>query len=170
MSFLAAIALAIAACSAAVPDDEAIDIDAGGESSPATDAMRAAGASTMADVIDALGVDAIGTEDVTIFVPSDRAFLTLDADILASILADDDELAGIVANHTLDRSMTIEALMLEAPLLLDSGTIIDLESSEDGSVMVGGSLIAAGDLNVDGMTIHVIDGFLTDLTDQRGDQ
>ena len=36
--------------------------------------------------------------------------------------------------------------------------------------MVGGSAIAAGDLNVDGMTIHVIDGFLTDLTDQRGDQ
>ncbi len=124
----------------------------------------------MADVIDVLGVDVIGTGDATFFVPSDRAFLALDADVLASILAEDDELADIVSDHTLDRSMTIDDLMVEGPLVLDSGTIVELESFEDGSVMVGGSGLAAGDLNVDGITIHVIDGFLTDLTDQRGDQ
>ena len=82
---LVALAFAISACSAAVPDEEAIDLDTVGESSPATDAMRAAGASTMADVIDALGVDLIGTGSATFFVPSDRAFLALDADVLASI-------------------------------------------------------------------------------------
>ncbi len=123
----------------------------------------------MADVIDALGVDAIGS-DATFFVPSDRAFLTLDADVLASILANDDQLADVVASHTLDGSMLIEDLLAQAPLVLDSGTIVDLESADDGSIMVGESALVEGDLSVDGITIHVIDGFLTDLTDQRGDQ
>ena len=105
---------AISACSASAVEEEAIDLDSVNEPSPTTDAMRAAGASTMADVIDALGVDVLGADEVTFFVPSDRAFLTLDADILASMLADDDELAGIVESHTLDRAMSIDDLLAEA--------------------------------------------------------
>jgi uncharacterized surface protein with fasciclin (FAS1) repeats len=161
---------AISACSASAVEEEAIDLDSVSESSPTTDAMRAAGASTMADVIDALGVDVLGTDEATFFVPSDRAFLTLDADILASMLADDDELAGIVESHTLDRAMSIDDLLAEAPIVLDSGTIVELQTTDDGTISIGGAALADHDLSVDGVTIHVIDGFLTDLTDQRGDQ
>lgn len=170
LSLVAVTGLLLSACSSAASDGEAIDLDEISESSPVSDEMRAAGASTMADVLDALGSDFLGPGDVTFLAPSDRAFLTLDADVLASLLANEDELAAIVEDHLLDGSISIDELVADESLMLDSGELLGVEQTDDGSVVIGSALLSAGDLKIDGTTIHVIDGFLTDVTDQRLDQ
>ncbi len=124
----------------------------------------------MADVLDAVGVDVVGPGPVTFFAPSDRAFLALDADLLASLLADDDQLVALIRGHLLDGPHAIDELADASPVVLGSGTILAVGPAPDGDdVLVGDALLSVGDLAVGDMTIHVVDGFLTELTDRRGD-
>ncbi len=117
--------------------------------------------STFLSALEVAGFDeVVSAEFFTFLAPSDAAFAAVDADLLAELLADPEQLRGVLRNHVFD-------LQLGASSLPRSGSFVSLGGLElafdlsNPEPMVNGATITQTDIVVgERGVIHVIDGVL----------
>ncbi len=115
---------------------------------------------TLFSAMDAAGFDDIAqAEAFTFFAPNDSAFSQIDADTLADLLADPEQLREVLRDHLLDEVVEAGELSDGATVTSTGGLELTFDLSGD-TPTVNGIEIVRTDLMVDGGVVHVIDGVL----------
>jgi uncharacterized surface protein with fasciclin (FAS1) repeats len=149
-----ALAATISACGddtiADVPEPNIIDV-----------ATNAGTFSTLLTALELTGLTSTfeGTEEFTVFAPSDAAFEALPAGALDALLADLDLLARVLTYHVVSgRTTAAEVVGLtSAPTLNGKDVAI---SVENGEVFIDGAKVVSTDIEARNGVIHVIDDVL----------
>ena len=116
--------------------------------------------STLFVALEAAGfTDIAEAESFTFFAPNDGAFDQLDADLLAGLLEDPDQLQGILRDHLLDDVVMAADLPADGTVTSTGGLELQIDTSGE-TPTVNGIDIVRTDVTVDGGVIHVIDGLL----------
>jgi uncharacterized surface protein with fasciclin (FAS1) repeats len=116
--------------------------------------------STLFSALDAAGfTDIAEAESFTFFAPNDGAFSQLDADTLADLLANPEDLRAILRDHLLESVVMAGDLTDGATATTTGGLELTFDLSDDVPT-VNGIPIVRTDLTVDGGVVHVIDGLL----------
>ncbi len=175
---LLAIALMLSACASG--SDEAtnvVDDAAGGVSSlqdslvgddvePAGRDLRAMidepDLSSLYSAMDLIGFGELAQEEaVTFFAPNDQAFSAMDADAMSELLADPEQLRGVLLDHLVAETLTTSDLGDVTEVTSLGGLTLVFETS--GPVpTVNGIEIVRSDITLDNGVVHVIDGVLLD--------
>ena len=88
------------------------------------------GLASVATLLETVDLDEVtGGEPFTFFAPSDDAFLALDADTAADLLADPELVLDILRNHTLTQELPADELLDRGSVLSVFGTSLDIDSS-----------------------------------------
>lgn len=109
--------------------------------------------------------------DLTVFAPTDAAFLALQETIgeeaFAAVLADPKMLTDILLFHVIEGSPTSEELIggltmvggaIAAPTL--QGQAVDVALTEEGGITVNGASVVAADIEASNGIVHVIDAVI----------
>lgn len=101
-------------------------------------------------------------EPVTLFAPTDEAFESLPADVLASMRADPEQLALVLRHHLVDGAVPSTQLA-SGPIEALEGGPLEVTVSADGGdpgIVVAGAPISVPDLMTGNGVVHVVDGVL----------
>jgi uncharacterized surface protein with fasciclin (FAS1) repeats len=149
-------------------DDSAEAADAADQAAPAVEtasddlaaALEEAGLSTVATAVRSIDVsEIVGSDEFTFFAPNDDAFLALDAETAADLLADPTQLLAILRNHAVDQRIEAAALADMTDVTTVEGSTLPVGDGE-GGVTVGEALVVESDIAVGDGVVHVIDGVL----------
>lgn len=166
-----AIALsAVSACGGTAPSLDETDVDDGvGSVTDAVDdllvSLRNEGLDSAASAVATIDMSAIvGDDQFTFLAPSNEAFFAIEADELADLLADPEQVAGALRNHVILTAVLAEELRDGSSVEAASGRL--LEVSVDGDeIRVGGVAVVVADVATghsgrsEGV-IHVVDGLI----------
>ncbi len=115
--------------------------------------------STLYSAMDLIGFDRLDPEEsFTFFAPNDSAFAAVDADQLASLMADPTQLGAILEDHLI--SETVMAGELTDGTITSEGGLELLIDLTGPVPTVNGIEIVETDLTVGNGVVHVIDGVL----------
>lgn len=175
---LAGALLAASACGSDAVDDSIDDAEnAGADVSEQVDAAAddvEATAGDLADVLEENGLESLASaveeidvaelvdsDEFTFFAPDDEAFRSLDADDIADLLADPEQLDDVLRRHVVGRA--IDAAELAEMTSVETEGDTTLEVSVDGdTVMVGDATVSRTDIDVDNGVVHVVDRIFVD--------
>lgn len=124
-------------------------------------AQAAGSFDTLLQAAQAAGLaEALATEEVTVFAPTDEAFAALPEGTLQQLLDNPDQLAQVLQYHVVPgRVMAADVVELDMAETLQ-GSSVDI-STHDGSVMVDEATVVQTDIEASNGVIHVIDTVLT---------
>jgi uncharacterized surface protein with fasciclin (FAS1) repeats len=145
----------------AAPSTEQSQSEAGGETivgvaSANPDFSTLVSAVQEADLVDTLS----GDGPFTVFAPTDDAFAAIPADQLQAILADKEQLTGILTYHVLPAKVMAADLQPEQKVATVQGRDVDIEVA-DGAATINGCNIVEADVAASNGVIHVVDCVLT---------
>ncbi len=100
-----------------------------------------------------------GPGPFTLFAPADNAFAGMPSGVLDGLLANKDELKGILTYHVIPEQITAQDLagMTTATTLQGNALRID---ATGGSVMVNEAIVTQPDLRADNGVIHIVDAVI----------
>ncbi len=100
-----------------------------------------------------------GPGPFTLFAPADNAFAGMPSGVLDGLLANKDELKGILTYHVVPERLTAQDLasMVTATTLEGNALRID---ATGGSVMVNEAIVTQPDLQADNGVIHIVDAVI----------
>lgn len=138
----------------------------------ADDTVEATGADVLTDTLAGEGVDLFLTllplvgldelteaDEITVFVPSDEAFQSIEADEVAAIVEDPEMVRDVLESHVVEGAFPSRELNDGDVVTPVSGE--ELTVAVDGdTVMVGTATVLTADIEFDGGVIHVIDDVL----------
>lgn len=102
----------------------------------------------------------IDDQEFTLLAPTDDAFLEATADELADLLADPDALLALLLNHVLPTTLRSDDLTSISTVRTRAGHELDVTSSNDGTLGIGGARVVTADVTVGDGVIHTIDRLL----------
>ena len=116
--------------------------------------------STLIQAAQAAGLaEALATQEVTVFAPTDAAFEQLPEGTLQELLNNPEQLAEILRYHVVSGTVTANQVMqLESAETLQ-GSSVDISQTEEG-VMVDNATVVQTDVQASNGVIHVIDTVL----------
>ena len=134
--------------------------DQGGDLGDLGDSLAGTGADIFVSLLNLVGLDEVtDADEVTVFVPNDDAFTSLDADQLATLIDDPDQVLEILRAHVVEGAVTSDDLQDGDTLTAVSGDELQVVVAGD-TVEVGGATVVRADLTFDRGVVHVIDGVL----------
>lgn len=161
-----ALSLIVVGCASNPAPPSAADGDAGAADSALGSALRGAGASTVASALEQAPVSVPDGGTVTLLAPNDAAFSVIDADSLASLLSNPEQLARMLAQHTLADAMTVQEMVDRGVVILPDGRQIAISAGPNGP-RIGEATVVQGDIVVGDVMVHVIDRVLVEVADLR---
>ena len=116
--------------------------------------------STLIQAAQAAGLaEALATQELTVFAPTDAAFEQLPEGTLQELLNNPEQLAEILRYHVVSGTVTANQVMqLESAETLQ-GETVDISQTEEG-VMVNDATVLQTDVKASNGVIHVIDTVL----------
>jgi len=139
--------------------DEAVD-DAEATTARLADTLRENGLDSMASAVEAIDLDQIlPSGDFTLFAPNDDAFVALEADQAADLLADPAMLVDVLRNHVLDERLTAAEIVELGTVETENGTTLTVTSESD-TVVIAGAAVVEADVEAAGGVVHVVDALL----------
>lgn len=156
---------------AAIPADGAGSLavmsvlPAGNAVAAAADLSTLAGAVAAAGLTDALN----GAGPMTVLAPANAAFEKIPANVLDSILADNELLTTILGFHVIDgQALSVADLLAAGTVASSQGS--DLTFADDGgTVMVNGSAaVVCADIQVGNGVVHILDSVLQPPSSELG--
>lgn len=164
------VGLLTSACSGAVDPlvDEAVESPTAERSDVAelSEALRSAGASTMAGLVEERGLNWTDGDAITLLAPSDEAFASLDADALASLLANEVQLSRLLSIQTMNGHSRLDELVSAGSVMLSDGSVVPVVAASPGFT-IGDAVVVESDLEAGSAIVHVVDRFLTEVADER---
>lgn len=125
-----------------------------------TDSLAGEGVDLFLTLLPIVGLDEItDAEEITVFVPFDEAFTSIQGDELASIIEDPTLVRDVLESHVVEGAVP-------STELTDGDTITPISGEEltvtiDGdTVRIGDATVTRADIEFDGGVIHVIDDIL----------
>jgi len=97
---------------------------------------------------------------VTVFAPTDDAFVALGDEVLDRLRKDKECLSKLITHHIKDSVYYTNDLFTGGSKFLDDVGFSAIEESSDGVITVDGAVVTSGDNVVDNGIIHVIDKVL----------
>ncbi len=97
---------------------------------------------------------------VTVFAPTDDAFVALGDEVLDRLRKDKECLSKLITHHIKDSVYYTDDLFTGGSKFLDDVGFSAIEESSDGVITVDGAVVTSGDNVVDNGIIHVIDKVL----------
>lgn len=143
--------------------DELDDLDAeSGEEAQAEleAALRDAGLTNLATAVSQVDLsDALEGNEFTVFAPDDSAFLALDSDDLADLMADPSGVLELLQNHiVVGERLTADDLADESSITAESGASLAV-SEADGTITIDGAQVT-DTIEVGDGIVHVVDSVL----------
>jgi len=124
------------------------------------DTLRANGLDSIAGVVEQVDVSEwLDEGDFTFFAPNNEAFLGLDADQTADLLADPSQIVEVLRNHTVASTVLADELVTMDSAETEAGETLVI-SVDDGTVRLGDVAVVTTDIEAGGGVIHVVDGLL----------
>lgn len=143
-------------------EGEDVDMDMADDMKNIVETAQAAGSfNTLIEAAVAADLaEALSTQEVTVFAPTDEAFANLPEGTLESLLADPHQLAEVLKYHVVaGKVMAADVVTLTSAETLQGSTV---DIKVDGtSVMVDGANIVQTDIEATNGVIHVIDAVIT---------
>jgi|GEM_PF-640457 len=97
---------------------------------------------------------------VTVFAPTDDAFVALDYEVFDRLREDEECLSKLITHHIKDSVYYTDDLFTGGSKFLDDVGFSAIEESSDGVITVDGAVVTSRDNVVDNGIIHVIDKVL----------
>ena len=124
--------------------------------------LRQRGLTNVASFIEAVGLEnLVQGESFTLLAPTDDAFLRLDRETLAKVLADPKEGLAVLQNHVLDQRMDRAQLAAVPSVKATSGKTLPVAVQGD-KLTIGGATVTEADIDAGGGVVHVINAVITD--------
>ena len=124
--------------------------------------LRQRGLTNVASFIEAVGLEnLVQGESFTLLAPTDDAFLALDRDTLAKVLADPKEGLAVLQNHVLDERLDRAQLAAVPSVKATSGKTLPVVVQGD-KLTIGGATVTEADIDAGGGVVHVINAVITD--------
>lgn len=123
--------------------------------------LRANGMGTLASAVEQVDLSQlVDSEEFTLFGPNDEAFLSLEADTAADLLANPDELIDVLRNHVIERRVEAADLATLGSIETQGGTTL-VVATEGDTVVIGDAEVVQTDIDAGTGIIHVVDQVLT---------
>jgi len=120
------------------------------------------GLENLASAVEEIDIaEVVGTEDFTFFAPDDEAFQSLDAEDIAVILSDPEQLDDVLRRHVVAERIDAAALAEMSSVETEGGTTLEVSVDED-IVMIGDATVVKADIDVDNGIVHVVDRIFVD--------
>ena len=138
--------------------DAAEEVDA--RATQLAEVLRANDMNSLASAIEQVDLsEIVGDGEFTFFGPNDAAFLDLEADQLADLLSDPDQLIEVLRNHVVAERIDAATLTGMETVQTEAGASIAV-SVEGDAVTVGDATVVGADIEVGDGLVHVVDGVL----------
>ena len=175
---LASALLAAAACSSSAVDDAVDDAEDAGENvseqvdesaeqvdeaaGDLASVLEQNGLENLASVFEEVDVSSlVGTEEFTFLAPDDQAFQSLEADEIAEVLTDPEQIDDVLRRHVIGETIDAATLAEMDSIETEGGTTLDVSVSGD-VIMVGDATVTTTDIQVDNGVVHVVDAIFID--------
>jgi transforming growth factor-beta-induced protein len=129
-------------------------------------ARQAGSFQTLVTAVEQAGLAATltGTDELTIFAPTDAAFAALPAGIVDALLSDSELLTAVLTYHVVPGRLGSAAVAGRSSLTTANGQALGV-TTVGGGVQVDGVQVVQADIGASNGVIHVIDDVLTPLLD-----
>jgi transforming growth factor-beta-induced protein len=129
-------------------------------------ARQAGSFQTLVTAVEQAGLAATltGTDELTVFAPTDAAFAALPAGIVDALLSDSELLTAVLTYHVVPGRLGSAAVAGRSSLTTANGQALGVTTA-GGGVQVDGVQIVQADIGASNGVIHVIDDVLTPLLD-----
>lgn len=175
---LAAAILATSACSSSAVDDAVDEAEESGESvseqvDESADQVDDAagdlatvlaenGLENLASVFEEIDVSSlVGTDEFTFLAPDDEAFQSLEADEIADVLTDPEQLDDVLRRHVVGETIDAAALAELDSIETEGGTTLEVSVADD-VITVGDATVTTTDIQVDNGVVHIVDAIFID--------
>jgi uncharacterized surface protein with fasciclin (FAS1) repeats len=123
--------------------------------------LRQRGLNNVASFIEAVGLEnLVQGESFTLLAPTDDAFLALDRELLAKVLADPKEGVTVLENHVLPERMDRAQLAAVSSVETTGGESLPVVVDGD-KLTIGGATVTEADIDAGGGVVHIIDSVIT---------
>jgi transforming growth factor-beta-induced protein len=129
-------------------------------------ARQAGSFQTLVTAVEQAGLAATltGTDELTVFAPTDAAFAALPAGIVDALLSDSELLTAVLTYHVVPGRLGSAAVAGRSSLTTANGQALGV-TTVGGGVQVDGVQVVQADIGASNGVIHVIDDVLTPLLD-----
>jgi transforming growth factor-beta-induced protein len=129
-------------------------------------ARQAGSFQTLVTAVEQAGLAATltGTDEFTVFAPTDAAFAALPAGIVDALLSDSELLTAVLTYHVVPGRLGSAAVAGRSSLTTANGQALGV-TTVGGGVQVDGVQVVQADIGASNGVIHVIDDVLTPLLD-----
>lgn len=170
MNRLATIAIPVALATAAVLGFNSADaVPSEAQGKTIVDVAVGTGAhNTLVAAVKAAGYVELlsGSDELTVFAPTDRAFSALESGLVESLLEKRNlaTLQEVLGYHVVAGRMTAADIIRETELRTLSGQRVTVDVRADG-VFIGGAKVVTADVAADNGIVHVLGGVMLPATD-----
>ncbi len=127
------------------------------ETAELVQSLDQAGYRSLASAVQQVGVETLlQTDDFTILVPEDNAFLALTSGDAADILSNPELLRSTLLNHIIHQRLTEAELRTMATVTTAGGTTLAVVV-EDGVLTIGGAIVVPSDVPLGSGIAHTVD-------------
>ena len=118
--------------------------------------------STLATAVRQAGLVEVlsGSENYTVFAPTNAAFDALSPGTVESLLANTTALADVVTYHAVAGEFTAAELMNGTTLTTVQGQVLNVTTAADGTVQVDGARVVQADIRASNGIVHIIDAVM----------
>lgn len=129
-------------------------------------AQEAGSFNTLLAAVEAAGlVEALSTQEVTVFAPTDEAFAALPDGTVEGLLQDPEALANVLTYHVVPGTVMAEQVVgLDSAVTLQ-GQEVSINVTADGEVTVNEANVVTTDVEASNGVIHIIDAVLLPAQD-----
>jgi transforming growth factor-beta-induced protein len=129
-------------------------------------ARQAGSFQTLVTAVEQAGLAATltGTDELTVFAPTDAAFEALPSGIVDALLSDSELLTAVLTYHVVPGRLGSSAVAGRTSLTTANGQALEVTTA-GGGVQVNGAQVVQADIGASNGVIHVIDDVLTPLLD-----
>jgi transforming growth factor-beta-induced protein len=129
-------------------------------------ARQAGSFQTLVTAVEQAGLAATltGTDELTVFAPTDEAFEALPSGIVDALLSDSELLTAVLTYHVVPGRLGSSAVAGRTSLTTANGQALEVTTA-GGGVQVNGAQVVQADIGASNGVIHVIDDVLTPLLD-----